>query len=95
MFGSDIHQRIKAEYGASAPAVIQELEKFIASFRALYGTHPSDRVIRCIVHLAARKREDVTYGIEVALRDWRDVIYSAEYDGADKRIRDFNQRFPD
>jgi hypothetical protein len=95
MFGSDIQKRIEKDFGASAPSVAEELEKFIESFRAVSGTHPGDRVIRCIVHLAERKRENIGHYIKAALGDPRDVMFWAEYDREEKRIHDFSMRFPD
>ena len=33
-------------------------------------------------------------GINAAMTDYRDVIYWAEYDASDRKIRDFDQPFP-
>lgn len=93
MFGNDIQERIKKDFGSSASSVAEELEKFIESFRKVSGTHPGDRVVRCIVHLAEGKRENISHYIKAALGDPRDVMYWAEYDQEEKRIHDFNMPF--
>lgn len=51
------------------------------------------RVVRCIVHLAEGNTDKLLEFIGSARTDYRDVIYWAEYDGDDRRIRDFNQPF--
>lgn len=94
VFGSDIRERIEKEFGSFAPAVAEELERFIESYRKLAGAHPGDRVIRCIVHLAEGNREHITHYIRTALGDPRDVMFWAEYDKDEKRVRDFNMPFP-
>lgn len=93
MFGNDIQKRIETDFGSSAPSVVEELEKFIESFRKVAGTHPGDRVVRCIVHLSEGKRENISHYIKAALGDPRDVMYWAEYDEKEKRIHDFNMPF--
>ncbi len=60
----------------------------------------SDRTIRCIIFLANGDIEKLNHYTECADRDYRDVIYWAEYfEGEDKakpvRIRDFNKPFTD
>ena len=94
-FASDIQRRIEKDFGAEAPLVIGELEAFIESFGAMARTHPDDRVIRCIVHLANRRREDLAHYIKTARSDPRDVMYWAEYDRDARRIHDFSMVFPD
>lgn len=58
----------------------------------------SDRTIRCIIFLANGDIEKLNHYTECADRDYRDVIYWAEYfEGADKtkprRVRNFNKPF--
>jgi hypothetical protein len=60
----------------------------------------SDRVIRCIVYLASGDLEKLRHYTECADRDFRDVIWWAEYiDGEKKaesvRVRDFTKSFSD
>jgi hypothetical protein len=93
MFGNDIRARIEKDYGASAQSVAEQLEHFIESFRKIYNHHPGNRLLRCVVHLAEGKMENMQHYLKAALADWRDVIYWAEYDRNDKRIHDFNLLF--
>jgi len=95
MFGSDISKRIQRDFGESAAAIAQELENFIGRFRQQHQTHPGDRVVRCIVHLAAGKRAHLDHYVKAALRDPRDVMAWAEYDERDTRLHDFNMPFRD
>jgi hypothetical protein len=95
VFGNDIQKRVEKDFGAAAPIVVEQLENFIESYRAITQTHPGDRVIRCIIHLANGKRQDLAHYIKAALTDPRDVMSWAEYDSDEKRIHDFNMRFPD
>lgn len=60
----------------------------------------SPRVIRCIVYLSVGDMEKLKHNTECALRDYRDVIYWAEYVDAEDnskpvRVRDFNKPFGD
>jgi hypothetical protein len=95
MFGNDIQRRVDRDFGAAAQLVTQQLETFIESFRAVAHTHPGDRVIRCIVHLANGNLDDLAHYIRAALADPRDVMFWAENDATEKQIHDFNLRFPD
>lgn len=51
------------------------------------------RVIRCVIHLAEGSIDKLLDFMGSAGTDYRDVIYWAEYDGRDRRIRDFNKPF--
>jgi hypothetical protein len=90
----DIHKRIEHDFGSEgAKRVTAALEQFIESYQSNYGTRPSDRIIRCIVHLAQGKLDLLSHHTKAALGDWRDVIYWAEYDRKDDRIHDFRLPF--
>jgi hypothetical protein len=54
----------------------------------------SDRVVRCILELAAGDIGRLRHFVEQAVKDYRDVIYWAEYDSR-RRIHDFNRPFGD
>jgi hypothetical protein len=95
VFANDIRKRVERDFGAAAPIAVAEIQKFIESYRAMTHTHPGDRVIRCIVHLANGKQQDLAHYIKAGLADPRDVMAWAEYDSNDRRIHDFNMRFPD
>ncbi len=53
----------------------------------------SDRVLRCVVFLSEGSLQRLAHNAEQARQDYRDVIYWAEYDLNDNRLRDFNQPF--
>lgn len=65
----------------------QKLEVFYNTFE------DSSRIIRCILYLAKGDYHNIQYLIEVAMNDWRDLIFQAEYDSGWNHIRDFNQPF--
>jgi len=51
------------------------------------------RIIRCIIHLASGSTNQLLDLIANANADYRNVVYWAEYDRDDRRIRDFTQPF--
>jgi hypothetical protein len=82
----DIARRVHSDFSqADRPSVVNALEMY-------HGPEP-DRVRRCIVHLAAGALEKIGHFVQVANADHRDVIYWAEYDTDDRRVRDFSQAF--
>ena len=85
----DIEKRLRADFGADTDVARGELEKLsgVASDDAL------PRIARCVVHLADRELDKLTYYVECAHKDWRDVIWWAEYDGGEKQLRDLNREF--
>ncbi len=68
-------------------------ESLIAVSRALtkYQGSERNRVIRCILHLAGNDPLKISHFVDAAVQDYRDVIYWAEYDTDDHKVRDFNQ----
>ena len=56
--------------------VLQTLKKLVAEDAKLF----SNRVLRCLVVLAAGKTDKLAKGIELTRIDWRDTISAAEYD---------------
>ena len=58
-----------------------------------YGGPERLRVIRCVIYLAEGNADKLLEFIGSARTDYRDVIYWAEYDGSDRKIRDFGQPF--
>lgn len=94
MLANDIRQKLLDDFGAAEAASIEaEFQRFGETFRAAEGSPPSDRLVRCIVHLAQGEREALSNRIRSALVDWRDVIRDAEYTPSDERIRDFTLPF--
>jgi hypothetical protein len=85
----DIDKRLRSDFGVDAELAREELDGLlgIASDAAL------TRIARCVVHLANRELDKLSHFVESARQDWRDVIWWAEYDGKEERLRDFNRRF--
>jgi hypothetical protein len=86
---ADIAARIERDYGSGAysgiVAVLQPLTD---------GDRPGerDRVVRCVLVLAAGDIAKLRHYVGQAVMDYRDVIYWAEYD-ATSRIADYNHPF--
>jgi len=82
----DILQRISRDFAESdRQAVTRALEMY-------RGAEP-DRVRRCILHLAGGGLVKIRHFVNAANSDYRDVIYWAEYDNDDRRVRDFSRPF--
>ncbi len=92
IFPKDIIERLERDFGDdSASDALNMLE-------ACDDMPP--RVIRCIIFLSGAYMEKLKHNTECALKDFRDVIYWAEYvDAEDKskpvRVRNFNKTFED
>jgi hypothetical protein len=83
---ADVAERLLADYPDEQLATLQALlDEYKGNERA--------RVVRCVVHLAEGKVDRLLHFIGCATTDYRDVIYWAEYDRNDQRLRDFNQPF--
>jgi hypothetical protein len=82
----DIERKLTGDCPAdSIPAVVRAL--------ATYEGPERNRVIRCIVYLVAGDTQRTSHYVGVANQDYRDVIYWAEYDSDDRKVRDFNEPF--
>lgn len=84
---ADVARKIASDF-PSAP-----LSKILAILDDYQGPERL-RVIRCVIHLADGNTVKLLDYMGSARTDYRDVIYWAEYDGSDRKIRDFNQPFP-
>jgi len=49
------------------------------------------RVARCVVHLAGGSLAELQRSAAAARLDYRDVIWWAEYEGAERQLRDFTK----
>lgn len=85
----DIGARIERDFGAGALAGIESVLQPL-----LTGDRPGelDRIVRCVIVLAAGDVAALRHNVEQALLDYRDVIYWAEYD-ANGRTADYGQPF--
>ncbi|MGE5473964.1 MAG: hypothetical protein ACM3UU_07055 [Ignavibacteriales bacterium] len=89
----DIIKKIELDYSDSKEIVISLLESFIYNFKLIYGFRPDSRIVRCILFLSDTKMEYIKHYIALSEKDWRDVIYQAEYDNFDRKVHDFNKAF--
>ena len=84
---ADVVRKIAADFPNEPQATVMAL-------LAEYEGPERPRVIRCIIHLAEGNTDKLLDFIASAKTDYRDVIFWAEYDDSDQRIRNFNQPFP-
>ena len=63
----------------------------VSRMLARYQGPERDRVIRCILSLAGADPQRIAHLVAAAAQDYRDVIYWAEYDTSDRRVRDCNE----
>ncbi|MEO6301828.1 MAG: hypothetical protein ABIP51_01530 [Bacteroidia bacterium] len=90
----DIHEKIKADFGAQAEEAFELIKAAIVG-----NGHLNDaRIIRCIIFLADKKIEQLRSTIRKATIDPRDIMLWAEYiqsgpGDQTKRVRDFNKTF--
>jgi hypothetical protein len=85
----DIVARIATDFPAADRAEALRLLELLASE---VGGQP--RVLRCVLFLARGDLARLAHNADRARSDWRDVIYWAEYDEQDRRVRDFDRPFP-
>ena len=83
----DSPRRVKADFPAEAGSVLGLLQNYPGPER--------DWVLRCIIHLSRGSADSLTSNLATANIDYRDVIYSAEYDRNDNRLYNFNNAFLD
>lgn len=84
----DIEARVAADF---ASADRGEALGLLELLKTELGCH--SRVLRCVLFLARGDLSCLARYADTARADWRDVIYWAEYDQADRQVRDFNQPF--
>ena len=84
----DIESRLAVDY----PDATAEARAILARIPA---DHP--RVIRCVLHLAEGRLDELAHQVQNAIEDYRDVIFWAEYEDRQarhpRRVRDFNRPF--
>jgi hypothetical protein len=79
--------------GKIAQAFSAESLNVVSRSLASYQGSERNRVLRCILHLAGDDPLKISRFVDAAVQDYRDVIYWAEYDTDDHKVRDFNQPF--
>lgn len=74
----DIFAKIREDFsGGETVAIIDRLEGLTQADSALFTV----RILRCILFLARGRTAELEDAISLAMRDTRDLIVSAEYDG--------------
>jgi hypothetical protein len=73
--------------------VLDEARGLLRELNELLGSGDHSKVLRRVLFLANGDLDKLWHYTGAAMSDWRDVIYWAEYDREDRRIRDFNQLF--
>jgi hypothetical protein len=88
----DVLVKIRRDFGeAEALQVIERLEGLPCEDRQLF----CDRILRCIVFVAAGRLALVEEAVALARLDYRDLIIWAEYDRQfETRHRDLSLPFP-
>ncbi|MGF1530616.1 MAG: hypothetical protein ACFCU4_04585 [Puniceicoccaceae bacterium] len=85
----DIQKRLKDEFGDDFYSILKEINEWDAQTKSLLD----DRLLRSAIFLSRGKIESFLAIKEASRRDYRDVLWQAEYDGEEERIRDFNRPF--
>ena len=83
----DITQRIEAEFSGRSRSSVQK------SMLGLATLPECQRVARCVLFLAMGDEKKIVDFVTAALTDYRDVIWWAEYDGKEARLRDLSKPF--
>lgn len=86
---TDIYQKVVADFGAEATAALRLIDQIDANSKGLVG----DRLLRAIIFLSCGSVQALNRNIEAARTDYRDVLWQAEYDGGEKRLRNFERTF--
>jgi len=81
----DILQRVHQDFPDEYETVLQLLDSYKGPEQA--------RVVRCIIYLSQGNSDRLLSSLHTATVDYRDVIYFAEYDQHDHRVRDFSAVF--
>jgi hypothetical protein len=90
----DIIEKIKKDFSYDAKVVIDLFLSTMKEHKSI--EHP--RIIRSIIYLSQGDLFELKHYLKMAVSDWRDVIYFAEYETPSngtvkKRVRDFNNQF--
>jgi hypothetical protein len=86
---TDIFQKIEKDFGTDFNLALEQVEMLEVLTKGLI----SDRMLRAMVFLAKGDIDRFTEVIELGRTNNREVLQQAEYDGADKKVYDFNQSF--
>ena len=70
-----------------------EVVNILESMESKNGLVVSDRIFRCIDFLAEGDIDKLNQYIELYFKDYRDLIWQAEYDDSEVQKYDFNKSF--
>lgn len=86
----DIYKKIEIDFGSNSSAAHQLLDDLDAKTKGLV----SPRLVRAIIFISNGSIELLKKNIELARKDWRDILLQAEYSYPDTvRVRDFDKTF--
>lgn len=90
-YPKDIIKKIKLIYSSFKTdfKIISELQNLIISEKSLRNP----RIIRSIIYLFTIGKMERKKVYELAKTDWRDILYNAEYDINENKVRNFNNEF--
>lgn len=86
----DVEQAIDRRFEGEAA---RRVRAALTSLLAALADEPQ-RVVRCVFVLGGADPARVEQYAEAARRDYRDVIWWAEYDGGETRLRDLSRPLP-
>lgn len=87
---TDIYQKIEVDFGTQAALAHQALDELDARTKGLI----SPRLTRAIIFISNGDIQALKKNIELARKDWRDVLLQAEYSYPDNiRVRNFEKTF--
>jgi hypothetical protein len=88
-FQMDIQQKLERDFGSQLMLARDEIE-------ALYiktNWRVSNQIVRSVVYLSKGDFDSLNKNIERVLSDYKDLLWEAEYDRGDEKLRDFNLSF--
>ena len=88
---TDIYQKLEADFGNCFEEARDQIDMLDAETKGLID----NRILRAIIYLASGNIEQMKSMIELARKDYRDVLWQAEYDCGEELLRDFNKTFHD
>lgn len=85
----DLRVRVARDFGSHARHVVERL----TAFKAESSSIATDRILRCIVQASKGDEASIQRYVDLAKKDWRDLITAAEYQYPDVRLRDLSEPF--
>jgi len=91
MLARDILGKVNKDFETPEEAALAL--SVLADFLVQNQELSSDRLVRCIVFVANGDLNRLEQAIDLAKKDYRDLIVWAEYDDKDERVRDLTNPF--